>query len=352
MMIWRWKRQRSAFVALSISYATTKSQFTNSEPSSTSSGSGLTTTLDSTSEEFVFITSLTELALLSDPPRPSRSASSSPSQPIPASTPPPPPPLTDGDTDSPSSAPSLPPQVPNAFNFFTTIVRSPNGTTTSIIIILDTATPNNGRPSSKPLPVGPIVGSSIAALVLLQILILVFFFAWRRRKRGSASASALALFPLLPPPASEDGGFVGLARVLGVRRRSIFKDSSGRSSDYAGPCPALPIRKEYTQRTGDPENEAMTSAPAQEGNTVPNKFPANSGIGSTPRSTGHPDGAEEDGNEEVITSLPEMQERIRSLQQQLGVALLRARESRPASVSTSAEEPPPMYSSSLGSPVV
>ncbi|TFK16972.1 hypothetical protein FA15DRAFT_738259, partial [Coprinopsis marcescibilis] len=316
--------------------STTKGQFPDAEPpdSELFPIEPPTTTVDPTSEDFVFITSLTELALLSPPPRPSRSAPSSPSKPIPRTTPPPP--LTNGDTDTPSSAATLPPQVPNPFSFSTTILRSPDGTTTSIIIILDTPTPKNGRPSSKPLPVGPIIGGSIGALALLQILILILLFAWRRRKRGSALAVALS-FPWGRPQA-DDGGFGGLARAFGIRRRSNFKASSGRAGDYAILPPAVPFRKGYTQRTGYLDNEAMAGAPAREGNTVPDGLPANSGTGFTPGSSGRPDGWLEDGNEAL-------KERIRFLQQQ--VASLRARDARPASTSTSAEEPPPMYSSNV-----
>ncbi|TFK16545.1 hypothetical protein FA15DRAFT_761388, partial [Coprinopsis marcescibilis] len=204
-MIWRRRWQRAAFMALSTSYTTTKSQFTNSEPSSTSSRSGPTgtVTIYRTTQSIVYVGSI---ELSSTPPPPSWLAPSSPSQPRPHSTPPPPP-------------------VPSAFD-------TPDGEATSIIIILDTPTPLDGRPKSKVLPVGPIVGGSIAALALIQMLILVFCFAWRRRKREAALALAFP-FPVDRP--QDDGGLVGLGRALGIRHRSIFKGSSGRAIYYAGP---------------------------------------------------------------------------------------------------------------------
>ncbi|TFK18393.1 hypothetical protein FA15DRAFT_660710 [Coprinopsis marcescibilis] len=277
-MIWQWKWQRAALVALSISYATTKSQF---------------------------VTTLPELTLLPYPtPRPGLSRSSP----------------SDGHT-------------------------AREGKTT----------PNTGQPPSKPLPVGPIVGGSIGALALFAILILILVRRRRKRRSAPAPEPASGLFPVdVDGTQADDVELVGFSRAYGIRRRSNLKASlgSGSASNDARPPPTLPIRKPYyTHRTGDLESlteETPGPGAQREGNTVPDELPA--GIGFTPGSSVHRDDrTREDANGAVaVLSLPEMQERIHSLQRQ--VALLRE-DPRPASISTSGEDPPPMYSSTLGSPV-
>ncbi|TFK18006.1 hypothetical protein FA15DRAFT_710291 [Coprinopsis marcescibilis] len=292
-----WRLQCVALIALCVSYITTRSQFTESDPPTGDIPTDIdppTVTADpptTTSDPDTFTSDPpssipppptgTRTPVPSPPPGTLPSPSRSTPRGFPTSSPSPSPtqlPVVDdadtslSDTETDSNAASLP---SNALSFSTTIIRSPNGTTTSIIVLVDTGTPLDRRPSSA--PVGP------------------------------------------------------------IERISTFPGDDTRAR------PALPIRKYYR---GAGDNEATDAALAREGNPRPDHLPVNNGEEFASGGEERYYGAVAEGNgDEENPSLPAMRERIRLLQQQ--VTLLRGQSSRPDSMSTPTEEPPPMYSRTL-----